>query len=493
LPPAAHGSFPNLHAGQNGFSVRHPALTLPEVSIITLDRGAQVHLVGIGGVGLSAIARVLLERGARVTGSDRAANAYTEALERDGARIFIGHDASHIAGADALIISSAVHDNPEVEAARAAGIPVYKRSDIIAGLMEGQIVIAVAGSHGKTTTTAMIAHILLAAGLEPGYIVGGTLRTSGTNAAAGAGRVFVVEADEYDHMFLGLRPTVAVVTNVEWDHPDFFPTPRLFYDAFARFAALLPPEGRLIACAEDPGAAQLAAEMGDRVSVHLYGADRPGMMWCLDRVGVTDGNFHTDLVFGGAGACYVQLNIPGRANLLNAVAAIAAAAAVGVAPAEAAAALLSFSGVGRRFEVLDEAAGVTVIDDYGHNPSKIRAALAAARVRYPGRDLWAVWQPHTFSRTQAFLEHYADSFGDADHVLVTEIYAAREAPVPGVNGASTAAALQHPDARFTPSFEAAVATLAAEARPPAVVMLLSAGDANRIGPALLTRLREQAE
>lgn len=451
-----------------------------------------MHLVGIGGVGLSAIARVLLERGTAVSGSDRASNAYTEALERDGAHIFIGHNAAHIEGANALIISSAVHDNPEVEAARAAGIPVYKRSDIIAGLMEGQTVIAAAGSHGKTTTTAMIAHILIAAGLEPGYIVGGTLKSTGRNASAGAGRVFVVEADEYDHMFLGLRPNIAIVTNVEWDHPDFFPTPGHFASAFERFARLLPPDGRLIACAEDAGALQLAEDMAGRVAVQLYGADRPGMAWSLDRVGVTDGCFHTDLVFGDGGACYLQLSIPGRANLLNAAAAVAAAAAVGVAPADAAAALLTFSGVGRRFDWLGEEAGIIVIDDYGHNPSKIRAALAAARVRFAGHDLWAVWQPHTFSRTQIFLEQYAESFSDADHVLVTEIYAARETPVPGVSGAATAAALRHNDARFAPSFSHAVDTLAAETRAPAVVMLLSAGDANRIGPELLRRLRERA-
>ncbi len=448
-----------------------------------------MHLVGIGGVGLSAIARVLLERGCVVSGSDRAANAYSEALERDGARIFIGHDAANIAGAEALIISSAVRDNPEVEAAHEAGIPVYKRSAIIAGLMDGQTVIAAAGSHGKTTTTAMIAHILIAAGLEPGYIVGGTLKSSGTNAAAGAGRIFVIEADEYDHMFLGLRPSIAVVTNVEWDHPDFFPSPEAFSSAFERFASLLPPEGLLIACAEDAGAADLAAGHIDRVAVHLYGADRPGMTWSLDRVGVTDGCFHTDLVFGEGGACYLQLSVPGRANLLNAAAAVAAASAVGVPPADAAASLLNFTGVGRRFDWLGEEAGIVVIDDYGHNPAKIRAALAAARVRFPGHDLWAVWQPHTFSRTQTFLEQYAEAFGDSDHVLVTEIYAARETPVPGVSGAVTAAALRHTDARFTPSFEQAVDTLAAEAHAPAVVMLLSAGDANRIGPELLRRLR----
>ncbi|MBL8148078.1 MAG: UDP-N-acetylmuramate--L-alanine ligase [Anaerolineae bacterium] len=441
-------------------------------------------------MGLSAIARVLLERGYRISGSDRAPGAYAEALARDGALIFSGHDAANVAGADAVIISSAVHDNPEIAAARAAGIPVYKRSDMIAGLMGGQMVIAVAGSHGKTTTTAMIAHILSAAGLQPGYIIGGTLKSAGVNAAAGAGRVFVIEADEYDHMFLGLRPNVAVITNVEWDHPDFFPTADVFYGAFAQFAALLPPGGVLIACADDMGANRLAEEHAGRVNVQTYGANEsPG--WALRGIQAVDGCYRADLMSAASEAARLELAVPGRVNLLNAAAAVIAASTVGVPPAEAAAALSTFTGVGRRFDLIGEVAGVAVIDDYGHNPAKIRATLAAARARYPERDIWAVWQPHTFSRTQTFLAQYAEAFEDADHVLVAEIYAAREAPVPAVTGAAVAAALHHPDARFTPSFAAAVDSLANEAQPPAAVVLLSAGDANRIGPALLQRLSEE--
>jgi len=353
--------------------------------------------------------------------------------------------------------------------------------------MVGQTVIAVAGSHGKTTTTAMIAYILSAVGLQPGFIIGGTLKSMGTNAAAGAGRVFVIEADEYDHMFLGLRPNVAVVTNIEWDHPDFFATPEIFHSAFAQFAALLPPDGLLIACADDAGARRLAGEQARRVAVTTYGADEPADCALRD-IQAVNGCYRANLLAGEAGAARLELAVPGRVNLLNAAAAVLAAGYVGVAPAVAAAALASFSGVGRRFDLIGEAAGVAVIDDYGHNPAKIRATLAAARARYPDRDIWAVWQPHTFSRTQTFLAQYAEAFGDADHVLVTEIYAAREAPVPGVTGAAVAAALRHADARFTPSFAAAVETLTNEVQPPAAVVLLSAGDANRIGPALLARL-----
>lgn len=455
--------------------------------------GARVHFVGMGGVGLSAIARVLLERGVKVSGSDRAPGPYLDALARDGAAVFVGHDAAHVGQAEALIVSSAVHDNPEVVAAQARGLPVCKRSDMIAGLMEGQAVIAVAGSHGKTTTTAMVVHILRAAGLNPGYIVGGTLQNTGTNAAAGDGRVFVIEADEYDHMFLGLRPNAAIVTNVEWDHPDFFPTPDVFADAFRQFARLLPSDGLLVACAEDEGAARLAREQRAYSAVQRYGADRPGLDWTLERISAVEGCFQADLVLRTGGACFLRLNVPGRVNLLNATGAIAAAVRMGVSPADAALALATFSGVGRRFEVLGTARGVTVVDDYGHNPAKIRAALAAARARFSKHELWAVWQPHTFSRTQALRDQYAEAFTDADHVLVTNIYAAREAPLPGVTGETTAAALHHPDARFTPSYEAAVETLADETENPAAVVLLSAGDANRIGLALLARLNANTD
>ncbi len=217
------------------------------------------HFVGIGGTGLSAIARVLMEQGHTISGSDRSSGPLADALARDGAAVRIGHDAANVEGADVVVISSAVAaDNPEVAAARARGIPVFKRSDMIASVMAGQTVIAVAGTHGKTTTTSMIAHLLIEAGLQPGYIIGGTLRSTGTNAAAGAGQVFVIEADEYDHMFLGLRPNVAVVTNVEWDHPDFFLTPADLTDSFARFVALVPESGLLIACADNAGSRVLS-------------------------------------------------------------------------------------------------------------------------------------------------------------------------------------------------------------------------------------------
>lgn len=456
-----------------------------------LTPGQHIHLVGIGGAGLSAIARVLLGKGFRVSGSDRAANAQTAALERDGARVFIGHDPAHVAGAELVIISSAVAaDHVEVAAARARGIPVVKRSDIIAAVTYGQDVIAIAGTHGKTTTTAMTAHILLRAGRDPSYIIGGVLRSSGQNAAYGHGPAFVIEADEYDNMFHGLRPRVAIVNNVEWDHPDFFPTPDALTASFARFVALLPDDGLLVACAGDSGAAALAeARRQSGLSAVTFGIAGEAD-WQAGDIAVTpDGNTAFTIARGGQPVAAAQLRLPGRHNVLNALAAVIAAHSQGVVPAEAAAALATFDGAGRRFDLRADVGGVAIIDDYAHHPTAIRTTLEAARMRYPDRALWAVWQPHTYSRTQQLFDSYLQAFAAADHVLVTDIYAAREQPVPGVSSGVFVAALRHPDARYTPSLDDAVGTLARDVRPPAAVLIMSAGDAPRIGIELEARLR----
>lgn len=450
---------------------------------------AHIHFVGIGGVGLSGIARVLLERGYTISGSDRSASSYTDALARDGATVFIGHDAAHIHDKqpDMVIISSAIRGNPEVDAAHTLGIPVVKRLDMIADIMAGQRVIAVAGSHGKSSTTALIAHVLRESGHDPGYLVGGILKSSGTNAAAGTGDWFVIEADEYDYMFLGLRPDIAVVTNIEWDHPDFFPSAEHFHDAFARFAALLPEDGLLVTCADDAGARRLNATFAEQVETMTYGISHQEASWSADGLVIDETGSTFEVRYYGQGQGRARLTIPGRVNVLNALAAVAVCTRVGVSPTDILFALESFTGVGRRFDVLGEVNGIAVVDDYAHNPSKIRAALQAARGRYPDREIWAVWQPHTFSRTQTFLDKYATAFSAADHVLVTEIYASREQPVAGVTGATTAAAIQHPDARFAPDFEHALDILLREAQSPGAIIVMSAGDANWIGHEFLKR------
>lgn len=455
----------------------------------TLTPGQHIHLVGIGGFGLSAIARVLLQKGFRVSGSDRMQNAFTSALAQEGAEIHIGHDAAYVANADLLIATSAAPaDHVELAAARALGIPVYKRSDMIAALMDGQHGIAIAGTHGKTTTTAMLTHILLETGRDPSYVIGGILRTSGVNAGVGKGPAFVIEADEYDNMFHGLRPQTAVITNVEWDHPDFFPTPQVLSDSFRHFANLLPADGLLIACADDPGAAALAAEQRARgITTVTYGFSDDASWTAADLRRGSSG-YRFTIVRGGAPAAEVHLKVPGRHNVLNVLAALIAAQHQGVDLTEAAAALAQFEGTGRRFEVRGEIDGVTVVDDYAHHPTAIRATLEAVRSQSPDHAIWAVWQPHTFSRTRALFDAYAQAFADADHALVTEIYAAREQPVAGISGAIMAAAIQHPDARHAATHADAVDLLAREVHGPAVVVIMSAGDAPWIGAELLRRL-----
>ncbi|MBK8022091.1 MAG: UDP-N-acetylmuramate--L-alanine ligase [Chloroflexi bacterium] len=459
--------------------------------------GSHIHLIGIGGAGMSAIARVLLGLGYRVTGSDRIASDVSAALVSEGAAVIIGHDAVNVGGAQAVIVTSAASaDHLEVRAARAANIPVYKRSDIIGDLMRGKSVIAVAGTAGKTTTTSMIAHILIGLGRDPSYIVGGVLSTTGVNGHAGSGDIFVVEADEYDNMFLGLSPDVAVITNIVWDHPDFFPTVDEMVSSFRRFADRITPQGTLIVCRDDPGALSLAqdwATAGWRV-VRTYGERSIGGDADIHMrdLRTKAGSPIFEYCVGAADWATVYLNVPGRHNAHNAAAALAAVqTAVGSAfdVQRAVEALASFAGTGRRFEIMGEQAGIIVVDDYAHHPLKIQAALEAARSRYPDHALWAIWQPHTFSRTEALWDDFSHSFGLADHVLVTPIYAAREDPIPGVDGAAVAESIAqfHADARHVVSFEEAAAILRREAHGPAVVMILSAGDAPRIGKMLLHR------
>lgn len=464
--------------------------------MLHLTPGQHIHLVGIGGAGLSAIARILLGRGYTVSGSDRAPNALIDALANDGATIYAGHDAANVAGADALIISSAVKpDHVEVVAAQANGIPVYKRADILADLMLGKRVIAVAGTAGKTTTTAMIAHILIETGKDPSYIIGGVLTTTGQNAAVGAGDIFVIEADEYDNMFLGLRPNIAVVTNVEWDHPDFFKTPDDMQRSFEQFVDLLPDDGWLIACGDDPGAYRLVEErLARSLPAFPYGFDERRVVLRADDVRFDGEGCRFGLRMVGSDnptPLHVRLSVPGRHNVLNAMAAFIAVYYAGVDMNAAAESLSMFKGTARRFELKGEVDGIAVIDDYAHNPAKIRAALQAARSRYPDRQIWAVWQPHTYSRTQALLDDFLTAFADADHVLITAIYAAREQPIPGLFAAAIPANMNHPDARFVATFADAVAALEADVRAPAAVIVMSAGDAPQIGADFLKYLTQR--
>jgi len=451
----------------------------------------RVHFVGIGGAGLSAIARVLMEQGAVVSGSDLVLSPVAEALARDGAQVFVGHRAEWVEGADLVIVSSAVpEENVEVQAARTAGIPVLHRDRILGDLMEGKIGIAVAGTHGKTTTTAMIATILWHGGRDPSFIVGGVVAGLGTNARAGTGPHFVVEADEYDRTFLGLRPQVAVVTNVEPDHPDCYPTFAELRAAFVQFVALLPPDGMLVACSDQPTARELGEERAAHGGPVIFYGLREGADWTAQDVRPNPGGgIDFRVLQGGRALGEVHLKVPGPHNVLNALAALAVTHHLGIPFPTARSALEDFRGVARRFEVKGQVEGVIVVDDYAHHPTEIRATLMAARQRFPGRPLWAVWQPHTYSRTKMLLEEFAQAFDQADHVLVLPIYAAREQDTLGVSSAQVVAAMRHPDVRLMSSLEDAVVTLATEVRPGEVVLTLGAGDGNRVGEWLLVALR----
>lgn len=446
------------------------------------------HFIGIGGTGLSAMARVLLERGQRVSGSDIARNAATAALETLGATVYTSHAAEHIAGADLIVRSSAVPDsNPEVQAAHAAGIPVLKRRDYLPHLLANQQTIAIAGSHGKTTTTALLAWLLYQTGRDPGFIVGSHLAELDTNARHGHGGIFVIEADEYDYMFLGLTPHIAIVTNVEHDHPDLFPTLADTLAVFRQFVAQIEPTGLLLACADDPGALEVAASASAPVTT--YGLS-PTAHWRAEDIRPNPASGGSDflLVHHTHTLGLASVRLPGLHNVRNALAALAAAHTLGLTLTDLRPALRSFSGTGRRFEIKGEVNGITVVDDYAHHPTEIRATLAAARTRFLGRPIWAVFQPHTFSRTRALLLDFAASFGNADHVLVTEIYRARETDDGSIRAEDIVARMDHPAVRYVGGLDDAVATLVAQVPPGAVVLTLGAGDSHRIAERYLAHL-----
>ena len=448
-----------------------------------------IHLIGIGGTGLSAIAQVLLERGCIVSGSDQNASPSTAQLIRQGAEVYIGHAAGHITGADLVVISSAIpEDNPEVLAARQHDIPVLKRSDFVGELMAGYYSIAIAGTHGKTTTTAMIAFILTEAGVSPSFIIGGPSRNLGTNARAGHGPYFVIEADEYDRMFLGIRPDLAVVTNVEMDHPDCFSCIEDVTDAFIAFLRRVPPDGHVIVNGDDRRLRDMLTEI-EVQKVETFGLSR-GSDWRATAVKRNDAGDHTFSVWHERTVLGpFELQIPGVHNVLNALAAIAATTEVGVNLNGIRDSLSRFEGTGRRFEHKGTESGTTVIDDYAHHPTEIRATLAAAHARYAGRTVWAIFQPHTYSRLKAFLHDFAESFDLADHVIVTDVFASRESDTMGVHAADVVEMMDHPDARYISGFDEVLDYLLKHLRSGDVCITLGAGDCYLLGERLLDKLR----
>jgi UDP-N-acetylmuramate--alanine ligase len=461
-----------------------------------------VHFIGIGGSGLSAIARLLLESGYTVSGSDRTLTPFAEEVRKAGAMVYVGHHPRNLTGVDWVVRSSAItDDNPEVEAANRTGIPVYKRSDFLGRLMEDKTGIAIAGTHGKTTTTAMIAWVLSKLGRDPSFIVGGVVNNLGVNAHAGKGKTFVIEADEYDYMFLGLKPQIAVVTSIEHDHPDCFPTLESVYQAFEQFVDLLPAEGTLIVCAEDPGAAALIPHVRKASrNVISYGVQGDMTintpLWIQAREvkpngrGGFDFTATTNLASKTSGSVKVSLQVPGQHNVRNALAVLAVIGVLGLSRKKASLALSEFTGTSRRFELRGEVNGIQIFDDYAHHPTEIRATLAGARSRFANARIWAVWQPHTYSRTKTLFLDFARAFKDADEVIVTEVYASRE-PIEDFTSAEIVSAMPHLSARYIKTLPEVTEHLLKNFQPGDVLIVLSAGDADQVCTDVLKGLQER--
>ena len=470
--------------GEKGRSYREEATK-------RLEGVHHVHLVGIGGIGMSGIARVLLEEGYRVSGSDLRVSPLTEALVGLGGTVYEGHATKNIAGADLVVLSSAVPPhNPEVVAAQESGIPVVSRAQILGELMKGRYGVAVAGTHGKTTTSAMIALILDRAGLDPTIIVGGVIPELGSNAKAGKGKYIVLEADEYQRTFLGLSPSVAVVTNIEMDHPDYFRDLEDICQAYLEFVRLVPPEGEIFLCSDDPMAQRLQEEPY-LAEITTYGLGPRARWRAADLAANAAGGSNFRVLASSRPRGEFNLRIPGRHNVRNGLAALAVADYLGIDLMEAGKTLAQFRGVERRFEVKGEASGVIVIDDYAHHPSEIKATLAAARERYPERRVWAVFQPHTYSRTKALLSDFAASFGDADQVVVTDIYPARESDDLGVNSQKLLAAMNHQGVHYIGALSDVVVMLCQQLRGGDLLITLGAGDIYQVGEEVLARLKRR--
>jgi UDP-N-acetylmuramate--alanine ligase len=444
------------------------------------------HFIGIGGIGMSGIAEILLNLGMKVSGSDLRRSAVTERLGQLGAAIFEGHEASNVAGATVVVTSSAVGPgNPEVAEARARKIPVIQRAEMLAELMRLKYGIAIAGMHGKTTTTSMVATVLAAGGLDPTVVVGGRVDAMGSNARLGTTHYLVAEADESDRSFLKLSPIRAVVTNLDREHMDCYKDMADVEWAFLDFMDRVPFYGAVTACVDNP---QLAAILPRaRRLVYTYGTAAEAD-YRIEFLAAEMGTFSRFLVTIAAGTLGpFELHVPGRHNVLNATAAVAIAHQLEIAPEKIAEGLARFRGVDRRFQRHGQARGVTVVDDYGHHPTEIRATLAAAR-ETGHRRIHVVFQPHRYSRTQDLMEEFGGAFGDADSVIVLPIYAASEEPIPGITAEKLASRIDGPKVQFARDFAAAIAAVAKETQEGDLILTLGAGSVSQLAPQILAAL-----
>jgi UDP-N-acetylmuramate--alanine ligase len=450
-----------------------------------------VHFVGIGGIGMSGIAEVLLNLGYRVTGSDIRATAITERLQQLGAAVYLRHAAENIKGAHVVVTSSAVHaDNPEIEEAQRRKIPVIARAEMLAELARLKYAITVAGTHGKTTTTSMIATILDRAGYDPTVVVGGLLNTIGSNARLGKGDYIVLEADESDRSFLLLSPTIAVVTNIEADHLDHYRDLQDIEAAFLSFINKVPFYGAAIVCIDDPSVQSLIPKIKRRIVTYGTAATADVCITDIELQGL--GSAFT-LRFNGGSIHKLKLNVPGMHNVLNATAAFAAGRDMDIDASVIAAALENFRGVDRRFQIKSRD-GVTVIDDYAHHPTEIRATLSAAKCGAFSR-IFAVFQPHRFTRTFHFFDDFARAFNLADVVLLLDIYPAGEAPIEGVTTSALIDKLKafgHKNVIYAPTFEMIESYIIGNAKPGDAVVVMGAGSVTKLSDTLSQRFSRTA-
>lgn len=467
---------------------------VPDV-IEPVDSLGHVHFVGIGGAALSGIARIMSSRGLVVSGSDAKDSPMLETLRGLGVECFVGHRAEQIEGADTLVVSTAIRaDNPEVGAAYERLLRVWPRSAALQSLLQGRTTIAISGTHGKTSTTAMLTTALIEVGADPSYAIGSTLNASGVNAHNGTGTVFVAEADESDGAFLVYTPQGVVVTNVEADHLDNWGTAEAYSAAFEQFLSGLPAGGFAVCCVDDPGARRLA-EFGHGLPIDVVtvGLAEDTELRAVDLHFVGTSSTFTVLRVGQSLGT-VQLQVPGEHNVINALGALAAGLQLGFDFTELATGLGQFRGTGRRMEFKGEFAGVRVYDSYAHHPTEIAGDLAAARVAAGSGRVVVAYQPHMYSRTRIFGRQMGVELGRADEVVVMDVYAAREDPEPGISGATVADAVPLSAARvvYEPAFERVVDRLLERARPGDLVLTLGAGDVTELAPELLKRLAEKA-
>ena len=442
---------------------------------------------------MSGIARIMLAQGVTVSGSDVKESAVTTQLETLGARVFIGHAAQNQAGADVVVVSSAISSqNPELVEAQSRGAQIMARADALALVMAGKRSVAVAGTHGKTTTTSMLTVALQRAGLDPSFAIGGMINNSGTNAHLGSGDIFVAEADESDGSFLAYKPSGAIITNLELDHVDHFATLEVLTEAFKEFIDSIQPEGFLVACGDDENIQTLLASVSRAdLKIVTYGSENPSNDFQLSRIHLESGSSVARLTHKGKVLGEVELSIPGFHNILNATAAIASAYCLGISLSDIFIGLLEFSGARRRFELKGTINKVRVIDDYGHHPTEVRVTLETARRYADGGKLYVIFQPHRFSRTQTFAREFGEALTLADQVYLLEVYAASEEAIPGVSSLMIARNQDESKFHYQPSMIEVIQEVAGLVESGDVVLTLGAGDVNSVGPALLTALGER--